>query len=182
MKVTHHHALWAWMQYQNLCLTDSLVLGRQKNILLGDGRWGDVGSSFIDCNRLMPNRPHECKLFAIASKVPHMWPVKLVILREVALPLVCCPRHVGEPINDFIAAHHRGIVQKEENHPPTSNDHNPTQAWFLCLGRFSPNLFLLTSSGINDFDMIKQVNHITYRFLPFIKAPRVGIHCIALDQ
>ena len=72
MKVTHLHALQAWTQSQNLCLIDSLVLGRQKNTLVADGSWSNAGSPFIEHGRLVPNGSLKSSFIARAHMIPNL--------------------------------------------------------------------------------------------------------------
>lgn len=52
------------------CNPKLLISGQQKNILLGNGGWGDVSPTFINCNHLMPNGPYDCHLFAKVGRIP----------------------------------------------------------------------------------------------------------------
>ena len=101
MKVAHHHALHAWMQSQNLCLVNSLVLGRQKNALLGDGNTGDTSLPLIDRNHLLPNGPYKCSIFAGLCLGPKHVTGRIGIHREVALSLVCYMGCVKKHVNEM---------------------------------------------------------------------------------
>lgn len=67
-----------------------LVLGIQKNTLLGNQRQRDVGPPFIDSDGLILDGPHESNFFPRVSWVPNLRPIERVVPWKIALPLVSC--------------------------------------------------------------------------------------------
>ena len=112
MKVGHHQTLCAWMQSQNLCLTDSLILGRQKTFCLEMKAGGDASPPFVDRNSFVPKGPHKSKFLAGVDRVPNLRPVKLVNPHKIPLPFLHHSSHACGIIDNRVPSKLSGVIKE----------------------------------------------------------------------
>lgn len=139
-----------------------------ENTLLRNGCLCDMCPSFIDDNRFLPNRPHESDFFAKANWFPYSKPIKLVDSQEVTLPFVYHLIHARFLLMTKYLPDFCGIVKDVVTFDPLP----PIQVPFKC-GLFAieeGDFFLLSllwpPSGVNDFNMMKDVSEVSSGTLP----------------
>ena len=132
MKVAHLHALLAWIQSQNLCLIDSLVLERQNTHCLEIEASAMRALHSLTATILCQIDHINATSFSGPERIPNLRPIKLVVTWEVALPFVCRVSVARAPIDDRVAAVLSSVIKKIALHQSTSKGPDPTQVWRVC--------------------------------------------------
>lgn len=130
-----------------------------KKLLFGNGSWSDASHSFIDCHRLVPNGPHESNFLPNPEWVPNLRLVKYIIIKKIALPLICHACGSQVPVNNQMPTKLGGVIEEQRSINPLP----PIRVPIKC-GNFTieENDFLhfsflfLTFSGMNDFNLMKK--------------------------
>ena len=97
MKVVHY-------QTTGLNAIPKLVFNQfaccKKNTFLTDGDRRNACPPLINHDNLVPNKPHECNLFATVCQILDLRPVSLVIPWKITWPFVCRSSHSNDLIDD----------------------------------------------------------------------------------
>ena len=153
MQVAHHQTRWAWMQSQNLCLTNSLVLGRQKMHCLetkAGAMWAPHSlttttyARWTTWNRL----PYQIEVTPklVTNRICTSW--------SVALPFVCRPCRPRGPIDGEVSTKFCGVVKKAKSFYPTSMIRVLARNGCFAMQE-SDFMFLLPNSGTNNFNLME---------------------------
>ena len=158
MKVVHYHVPWAWMQFQNSFLIDSLVWGRHKktktntknkktkhthtHTQLKYGGWCNMCPSCINRN-LVLEKPRESGFLAEVCWIPYLRPIEPIVAREATLSFVYHLSHAKIHVDHWISTKFCGIVEKVVTFNPSLLVQVPTKCSQFIIEEHD---FLLLSS------------------------------------
>lgn len=155
------------MQSHNLCSSGLLVFGRHMTHCLeieGGAMWAHHSlTTTALCQMDHMN----------ATSLPnwsgsHMWPIKHVVTREVALPFARHPSHLGNFVDDRVFAKFHSIVKEAKPFHPSPPIHGLSEGGHFAINEGNP-LFLLPSSSTNNLNHVKGGDHFITGFLPLTK-------------
>lgn len=96
------------------------------------------------------------------------------------MPLICCHGHTRDFVSDQVSFKTHGVIKQAIPFNPLPSIHVPYKSGRFIVEEYN-FLFHLSSSGMDDFNHMKETNQVPSRPFPYTETTCVGGNHVTLD-